>query len=332
MQPIRIAPLLVLPLVLGLWGACASKPKGPPPVPTCKKIDRNTGGHSWVPCAQADGDADGIDDAVDHCPEWPENQNDLEDEDGCPDPDGDGDGVLDVEDTCPQEKGWPPTGCVLRDRDEDGLADHLDACPDRKEDLDGDADSDGCPEGVQVSEAREVKNRLWRVVKVPMKKGSSRPTRKGSTNLEEVADSLLGNGDALEKIRVVGYAAKGEARGGRARKRLARARVRKVRKALKAVVRSEGFFEERIYPLPRADQAGPRVEVFVFFLAPENVPREDWDAELMKIENLGGDAGAASQGSSAPQDAPPAAEEDWDSALLEGGDPPPKDPDAPAPF
>ncbi|MFO0573129.1 MAG: OmpA family protein [Polyangia bacterium] len=101
-----------------------------------------------------DRDGDGIKDDVDKCPDDPEDFDDFEDEDGCPDPDNDRDGILDVDDKCPNE---PETkngfqdedGCpdsVDLDRDGDGIPDNLDKCPDDPEDKDGFEDEDGCPD------------------------------------------------------------------------------------------------------------------------------------------------------------------------------------------
>ena len=65
-----------------------------------------------------DGDADGVIDADDKCPEEPEDIDLFEDEDGCPDTDNDGDGIADTDDDC----------------------------PDKAENVDGWDDDDGCPE------------------------------------------------------------------------------------------------------------------------------------------------------------------------------------------
>ncbi len=101
-----------------------------------------------------DRDGDGIKDDVDKCPDDPEDKDDFEDEDGCPDPDNDRDGILDKDDKCPNE---PETkngfedqdGCpdsLDLDRDGDGIPDRLDKCPDDPEDKDGFEDQDGCPD------------------------------------------------------------------------------------------------------------------------------------------------------------------------------------------
>ncbi|HZS41305.1 MAG TPA: OmpA family protein [Polyangia bacterium] len=101
-----------------------------------------------------DRDGDGIKDDVDKCPDDPEDFDDFEDEDGCPDPDNDRDGIPDKDDKCPNE---PETkngfededGCpdsLDLDRDGDGIPDRIDKCPDDPEDKDGFEDEDGCPD------------------------------------------------------------------------------------------------------------------------------------------------------------------------------------------
>ena len=61
-----------------------------------------------------DSDGDGIPDAVDRCPNSPEDKDGFEDEDGCPDPDNDKDGILDVNDKCPNQ---PETKNGYQDQD-----------------------------------------------------------------------------------------------------------------------------------------------------------------------------------------------------------------------
>lgn len=48
-----------------------------------------------------DVDGDGIRDSLDKCPDVPEDFDEFNDKDGCPDPDNDGDGIGDVNDKCP---------------------------------------------------------------------------------------------------------------------------------------------------------------------------------------------------------------------------------------
>jgi OmpA-OmpF porin, OOP family len=101
-----------------------------------------------------DRDGDGLKDDVDDCPNDPEDFDEFEDEDGCPEPDNDRDGILDVDDKCPlnpedkdgfeDEDGCPEGN--KNDRDGDGLLDDVDQCPDDPEDFDKFQDEDGCPD------------------------------------------------------------------------------------------------------------------------------------------------------------------------------------------
>ncbi|MCX5747857.1 MAG: OmpA family protein [Proteobacteria bacterium] len=101
-----------------------------------------------------DRDGDGLKDDVDKCPDDPEDFDDFEDEDGCPEPDNDRDGILDVDDKCPnipedkdgfQDEDGCPEG-DKNDRDGDGILDNVDKCPDDPEDFDQFEDEDGCPD------------------------------------------------------------------------------------------------------------------------------------------------------------------------------------------
>ncbi len=101
--------------------------------------------------ADGDRDRDGIMDAVDKCPDDPEDKDGFEDIDGCPDDDNDKDGIIDRRDDCPMEPedkdGFEDKdGCPEADNDQDGLVDAKDQCPNEPEDRDGTADEDGCPE------------------------------------------------------------------------------------------------------------------------------------------------------------------------------------------
>jgi outer membrane protein OmpA-like peptidoglycan-associated protein len=101
-----------------------------------------------------DRDGDGLKDDVDDCPDDPEDYDEFEDEDGCPEPDNDKDGILDEDDKCPlnpedkddfeDEDGCPEGN--QNDRDGDGLLDDVDQCPDDPEDFDKFQDEDGCPD------------------------------------------------------------------------------------------------------------------------------------------------------------------------------------------
>ena len=67
-----------------------------------------------------DGDADGVSDSRDQCPEFPEDRDGVLDGDGCPEEDADG--------------------------DHDGVSDEDDRCPTTPETINGNADDDGCPD------------------------------------------------------------------------------------------------------------------------------------------------------------------------------------------
>jgi large repetitive protein len=98
-----------------------------------------------------DADGDGVVDRGDRCPNDPEDRDDFEDTDGCPEPDNDGDGVRDSADRCPalaeDHDGFEDAdGCPDSDNDRDGIADAKDRCVAQPEDGDGFEDTDGCPE------------------------------------------------------------------------------------------------------------------------------------------------------------------------------------------
>lgn len=101
-----------------------------------------------------DRDGDGLKDDVDKCPNNPEDFDDFEDEDGCPELDNDLDRIPDKTDRCPNEPedrdgDQDEDGCpekTKHDRDGDGILDKDDDCPDNPEDIDKFEDSDGCPD------------------------------------------------------------------------------------------------------------------------------------------------------------------------------------------
>ena len=102
---------------------------------------------------KVDTDGDGLDDDVDECPDEPEDDDEFQPGDGCPDPDDDQDGILDADDACryeaetfndhEDEDGCPDLG---PDSDGDGVGDYEDQCPREPETMDGKRDWDGCPE------------------------------------------------------------------------------------------------------------------------------------------------------------------------------------------
>lgn len=98
-----------------------------------------------------DRDNDGIIDKEDQCPDEPEDKDQWQDDDGCPDPDNDGDKILDVDDKCPDkaedyDQWLDEDGCPDPDNDVDQILDVDDKCPDEPEDFDKWQDDDGCPD------------------------------------------------------------------------------------------------------------------------------------------------------------------------------------------
>jgi hypothetical protein len=104
------------------------------------------------PKGPGDTDGDGLTDDVDKCVNEAEDNDNFQDDDGCPDLDNDGDGILDLApDKCPLEAedmdGFQDDdGCPDPDNDGDGLPDGADKCPNEAEDADGFQDDDGCPD------------------------------------------------------------------------------------------------------------------------------------------------------------------------------------------
>jgi outer membrane protein OmpA-like peptidoglycan-associated protein len=101
-----------------------------------------------------DRDGDGYRDDEDRCPDEPEDFDNFEDGDGCPEPDNDqdgGDGILDNVDQCPdqpedRDNFQDQDGCPDPDNDQDGLPDRTDLCPNDPEDRDNFEDDNGCPD------------------------------------------------------------------------------------------------------------------------------------------------------------------------------------------
>ncbi|HMI92143.1 MAG TPA: hypothetical protein VK509_12295, partial [Polyangiales bacterium] len=72
----------------------------------------------WYAPTEDDADHDGVADAKDQCPPLPEDLDQFQDHDGCPDPDNDNDLVPDADDLCPNIEALED-----QDDDEDGCTD-----------------------------------------------------------------------------------------------------------------------------------------------------------------------------------------------------------------
>jgi outer membrane protein OmpA-like peptidoglycan-associated protein len=152
-------------------------------------------------CPDLDNDGDGIIDASDACIDDPEDKDDHEDEDGCPERDNDGDGVPDVTDRCPMQKedvdGFEDgDGCSDEDNDGDGIADGDDKCPNEAEVVNGFEDADGCPDARTTTGPEEGVDRInLRGNKIEF--AGDKLTNSSKTVLEQVADLIKDKGLAI---------------------------------------------------------------------------------------------------------------------------------------
>lgn len=260
----RAGSVLLLSLALAA-AACQKEARPPAPPRKCGKVERGSDRIlDVVLCAEADTDEDSVDDAVDLCLEHKETLNGVADKDGCPDPDRDQDLFVDYEDTCPEEAGVAPDGCPGKDTDKDLIADHLDSCPYEKEDMDGDQDADGCPDGERdESVAKALNQQLWQRARVDVRRGRASATKAGTEALEDLAKTVATRPSDVARVRIVGYAALREARRGKA-KDLAKNRVKLVEARLAAAGIDPKAFERAIYPLQDKRERVGRVDVMVF--------------------------------------------------------------------
>ncbi len=98
-------------------------------------------------CPDPDNDRDTLLDEVDKCPNDPEDFDQFEDDDGCPDKDNDGDGVLDA-----YELKRNPDGTyewINKDGKQEDNGVWRD-CRNLPEDMDGVEDEDGCPDVLKI--------------------------------------------------------------------------------------------------------------------------------------------------------------------------------------
>ena len=154
------------------------------------------------PPADTDTDDDTIPDDDDGCPDDPEDRDDWEDGDGCPDPDNDGDTIRDGDDECPDEAedadGFEDrNGCPDPDNDGDTVPDGVDDCP-----LDpGPADNRGCPRTVQVDRTR---GEIVILQRVEFATNQDEILARSEPVLEEVRAVLAAN-PAIRRVRVEGH-------------------------------------------------------------------------------------------------------------------------------
>lgn len=123
-----------------------------------------------------DLDQDGVMDSEDACVGVPEDLDQLEDGDGCPEEDADGDRVIDTADLCPLE---PETHNGFED---------LDGCPD---------------EGLSLCRDCRATKKL--VAVLLFEPGSSTLARGQEESLEEVAELLLEHPKEAGLVQIVGH-------------------------------------------------------------------------------------------------------------------------------
>ncbi|MCB9569246.1 MAG: OmpA family protein [Myxococcales bacterium] len=101
-------------------------------------------------CPEPDNDRDTIIDANDKCPNDPEDFDQFEDEDGCPDKDNDNDGVLDA-----AELNRNPDGTYTWTNNDKMMENGVEKdCRNLPEDMDGDRDEDGCPDVLLIDDCQ----------------------------------------------------------------------------------------------------------------------------------------------------------------------------------
>lgn len=151
--------------------------------------------------APRDGDADGIFDADDRCPDEAEDLDGREDQDGCPEHDRDGDGVADPDDRCPDQAEdrsgtADEDGCPERDADGDGVEDESDHCPAQP----GSTEDAGCPRAQIGEPAFEVQ-----FGHVEYGTGRDTPLAASRPTLA-AARSILATNAQIARVRVEGHA------------------------------------------------------------------------------------------------------------------------------
>jgi outer membrane protein OmpA-like peptidoglycan-associated protein len=186
----------------------------------------------------------------------PEDRDDFEDEDGCPDPDNDKDDVLDDADECinePEDRDEfrDEDGCPDPDNDLDGIKDLKDLCPNEPETRNGIADNDGCPDEETV---RVVGDKIELDQKIHFWTNSDRIRPMSYPVLENLAQFLVEHPEYVH-IDVEGHA---DARGEEDfNLRLSKARAKAILEFLaqrgvqRSRLASEGFGSSR--PLVEGD-------------------------------------------------------------------------------
>ena len=155
-----------------------------------------------------DKDKDGIMDKDDKCPNQPEDKDNFEDNDGCPDPDNDHDGILDKDDRCPNQPEDKDNfedndRCPDPDNDHDGILDKDDKCPNQPETVNGNKDEDGCPDKGK-SLVKLTNNKIIILQKIYFKFNKAIIKRKSYPVLVQVA-TILRLHKEIKKVEIQGH-------------------------------------------------------------------------------------------------------------------------------
>lgn len=145
-----------------------------------------------------DPDGDKIIGSADSCPMEAEDLDSFSDSDGCPDPDNDNDTVLDVVDECPLVPGKVELkGCPEPDRDGDTIIDRLDNCPDEP----GTVENQGC-KAKQVVKITDSKIEILDIVYFALNRAVIE--KRSFALLDEVA-RVIGGHPEISKVRIEGH-------------------------------------------------------------------------------------------------------------------------------
>ncbi len=129
------------------------------------------------PPEMSDRDNDGVPDVLDHCVDAPEDHDQYEDSDGCPD----------------------------RDNDEDGIPDTADRCPFERESRNRFEDTDGCPDDAPIpaAEVRDERIEISQRIRFDTARDEIRP--ESFPVLREVARLLVAHPE-IRRLRIDGHA------------------------------------------------------------------------------------------------------------------------------
>lgn len=155
----------------------------------------------------ADRDGDGIPDAIDACPDVPEDKQAPDPNDGCPlPPDRDKDGIPDKDDKCPdvpEDKDGidDADGCPEDDVDGDGIPDVQDACPREPGQPSKDPKQNGCPQFIRRVEGS---NEIQILKKIEFDTGKATIKPVSFPILDEIV-RLLKATPSIKKVSIEGH-------------------------------------------------------------------------------------------------------------------------------